>query len=90
MIEPNNLFSVESFIKMPTYPDFGLILDSCEGDRRKAASRWAFLAIDRGFAFEEVMRELRRFLPFGQYDYLTLDTIAREAWREVLREQASY
>jgi hypothetical protein len=90
MIQPNTLFSVEHFIKMPSYPDFGLILDSCNNDRAKAAARWAFLAFDRGFEFDEVMRELRRYLSYEKFDYLVLDTIAKDAWREVIREQASY
>jgi hypothetical protein len=67
MITPNTLFSIESFTKTRVYPDYGLI-------RERAASRWAFLALGRGFGFDEVMRELRRYLPFPAYDYLYLST----------------
>ncbi len=82
--------SIADFVKILTYPDFGLILSSCNEDRERAAARWAFLALGRGFEFDEVVRELRRFLSFPAYDYLALDAIAWEAWREVRREQASY
>jgi hypothetical protein len=91
MISPNTLFSIESFTKkMPSYPNFNLILHSCDNDREKAAARWAFLALDRGFEFAEVMKELRRYLPLDRYDYLALDAIAWDAWREVQKERASY
>jgi hypothetical protein len=89
MISPNTLFSIESFTKkMPSYPNFNLILDSCDNDRERAAARWAYLALDRGFEFNEVVKELRRYLPFS--DYLTLDAIAGDAWREVRKERAIY
>jgi hypothetical protein len=90
MIQANTLFSIEAFSKMRSYPDFNLILISCGNDRKRAVSRWAFLALARGFEFDEVIKELPRYLPPSDYDYLTLDAIAWDALREVQKERASY
>jgi hypothetical protein len=69
------------------YTEFDVVLFFHNGDKEKAAAEWAYLALEKGVEFDEVIRELQQNLRSEKYDYLAIDAIAKDALREVERHR---